>query len=134
MITPFSISELTERTFGQRVLQSELPVLVAVCLNGSGASQRLLKLLEEWGPQTHGRLNIFRWSADGLSELTKRFGVPLAPGLMLFSRGALCYQFIGEVSRRELDELLARVGTQGVSVENPSTSEGCIVERPLEAN
>jgi thioredoxin-like negative regulator of GroEL len=134
MMNPSSIGELTERTFGQRVLQSELPVLVAVCLNGSGATQRLLKLLEEWGPQAHGRLKIFQWTADGLSELTKRLGVPLAPGLMLFSRGVLCYQFIGDVSRQELNEILTRARSLSVSVKDASGSERRVVEPPLGAD
>jgi hypothetical protein len=32
--------------------------------------------------------------------------VLVAPGLILFHQGAVCYQFIGEVSRHELDEVL----------------------------
>jgi thioredoxin 1 len=103
-----SIPEVNEASFSQRVLQSEVPALVAVCGKGGTASQTLLKLLMEWAPQTQGRLSVFRLSVEGSPGLTERLGVPAAPSLVLFSQGAACYQFVGEVSRRELDELLAR--------------------------
>lgn len=108
-----SIPEVNGASFSQRVLQSELPALVVVCGKGGTASQTLLKLLERWAPQAQGRLRVFRLSADGSSGLAERFGVSSAPSLVLFSRGLVCYQFMGEVSRGELDELLARASLLG---------------------
>ena len=106
------------------MLQSELPALVAVCGKGGTASQTLLKLLEGWAPQAQGQLQVFRLSADGSSGLAERFGVPSAPSLVLFSRGGVCYQFTGEVSRGELDELLARASLLRVAREREPPSEG----------
>jgi len=122
------INEVTERTFSQRVLQSKLPVLVIICVNGSEADQGFLKLLAEWAPQARGRLRICRLSAEGSSWLAEPFGIPLAPGLALFSRGTMCYEFIGEASRRELDELLARAITLQVFRGNRDASCRRIVE------
>ena len=112
-----SIAEVTESSFGQQVLQSELPALVAVCSEGSTASQTLLRLLEAWMPQAQGRLRVFRLSPDGLSGLAERLGVPSAPSLLLFSRGTVCYQYTGQVSRPELNDLLARASLLGVGRE-----------------
>jgi len=102
--------EVSERSFSQRVLRSALPVLVVVWADSRGAAEGFLKLVEEWAPQAGGRLAIFRLSVERPFGLAERFGIPLAPGLALFNRGAMCYQFIGEASRRELDELLVRAG------------------------
>ena len=118
-----SIPEVCEASFSERVLQSEMPALVAVCGEGGTASRRLLSLLEGWAPQAQGRLRVFRLNVERSSGLAERSGVPLAPGLALFSRGAICYQFIGEASRRELDELLVRASTLGVARETEAASD-----------
>jgi thioredoxin 1 len=118
-----SIPEVSEASFSQRVLQSALPALVAVYSKGGTASQTLLKLLEGWAPQARGRLRVFRLSADDSSGLAERFGVLSAPSLVLFSRGVVCYQFTGEVSRGELDELMARASLLGVVSQPEAASD-----------
>jgi thioredoxin 1 len=121
---------VSEASFNQQVLGSDLPVLVVVWANGSASEQGFLKLLEEWAPQALGRLRIFGLNAECSSGLAARFGISLAPGLALFSRGAMCYQFIGETSRRELDELLVRASALGVCRESRGSLGGQIVEPP----
>jgi thioredoxin-like negative regulator of GroEL len=102
-----SIIEITEESFKRHVLRSELPVLVAVCANGSRSSQKLLTLLETWPPEASRTISVFRINAGASPDLAQRCGVPSAPGLALFHQGAVCYQFRGELSRLELDDLLA---------------------------
>jgi thioredoxin-like negative regulator of GroEL len=109
------IAEITAESFALHVLHSDLPVLVAVSGAGGTASQALLRLLEEWVPQARGRLQVFRLSGEGSSGVAERFDVPSAPSLVLFSQGAVCYQFAGEVSRGELDEVLARARLLGLA-------------------
>ena len=125
------VGELTERCFSRRVLRSKLPVLVVVWFNGTGAEQGFLRLLEEWAPQARGWLRILRLDAERWSGLAERVGIPLAPGLALFSQGAMCYQFVGQASRRELDEVLARVRALGMIGERRGASGEDSVE-PLE--
>jgi thioredoxin 1 len=118
------IEEVDERSFSQRVLQSEMPALVAVCGEGETASRTLLSLLEGWAPQADGRLRVLRLGADGCSGLAERFGVPPGPSLVLFSGGVVCYQFTGEVTRGELDELLARANLLGAGREPEVSGDG----------
>src|ERR1035437_169757 len=126
--------EVSEASFSQQVLGSELPVLVVVWASGGGSAQGFLKLLEEWAPQARGRLRIFRLNAERSSGLAERFGIPLAPGLGLFSRGGMCYQFIGQASRRERDELLVRARTLAVVKESKGALGGGNVEPPQAVN
>lgn len=98
----------------QLVLQSELPVLVVVTAKGGGTDLISQKTLERWVPQAGERLRILRLNAESSPELAERLRIPLASGLALFSRGGMCYQFIGEPSRRELDELLVRASSLGM--------------------
>jgi thioredoxin 1 len=111
------IDEVTERSFSQRVLRSELPVMIVACADSSAGERGFLKLVEEWAPQARGRLRILRLDVERSLRLAERFGVPSAPSLVLFSQGVVCYQFTGEVSRGELDELLARARLLGLARE-----------------
>ena len=128
MAKPSCLEELSEESFVDRVLRSELPVLVVVWIKG--AEQELLTLLEEWAPRAGSRLGIFGFNAERSPGLVGRFGIPLAPGLALFNRGVLSYQFVGEVSRQELEEVLERGGGPKALEEGGGASGGREVEPP----
>ncbi len=105
-MTHCRIDKVNELSCGQQVLQSELPVLVVVWCDGT--DQRLFGMLEDWAPQVRSRLKVFELDAGRSPGIAERFGLPPAPGLALFRGGALCYQFLGNASQQELDEVLAR--------------------------
>ncbi len=128
------IDEVTERSFSQRVLRSELPVMIVAFAGSSAGEQGFLKLVQEWAPQARGRLRILRLDVERSLRLAERFRISLAPGLALFSRGAMCYQFIGEASRRELDELLVRASTLELCGGSGGEPDGRIVEPPQVVN
>lgn len=108
MTFPNTIIKLTDRSFDEQVMKSKLPVLLAFCADGCSASQRLLILLADSAPRCRGSITIAKASPDESPELMVRFGIVSAPAVLLFSGGTVCYQFVGELSRRELDDLLTR--------------------------
>ncbi len=125
MTFPNTIIKLTDSSFDEQVVKSKLPVLLAFCTDGCSASQRLLALLADSAPRCHGFTTIATASPAESPELTVRFGIVSVPSVLLFSGGTVCYQFVGELSRRELDELLARAaGRNFVNHNNP------VIERP----
>lgn len=103
-----AIAEITTESFERKVLRAGRPVLVAVCVTGSRTSQELLTLLETWRLEACGGISIVWVNAAESPEIMQCCGVPSAPGLALFSQGAVWYQFCGEISRRELDGLLTQ--------------------------
>lgn len=107
MNSPLQIPEVNAVSFERDVLRCASPVLVAVFADGHSTSQRLLTLLETWTTEVRGRVNVVRVNAAETPTMVQPCGLPSAPGLALFHRGVVCYQFTGEVSRRELDDLLA---------------------------
>jgi thioredoxin-like negative regulator of GroEL len=118
-----SIAEISPAAFKPAVLDAALPVLVAVCAAGCPTSQRLLALLAAWAPQVADRLSVVQIRAEKLAELERHGGFAAAPGLLLFYRGAVSYQFLGELSRNELDDLL--IYTDGLaSTATPSQGKG----------
>jgi thioredoxin 1 len=120
-----SIIEITDRSFTECVVQSQAPVLLAFCADDCAASRKLLALLANATPRC-GSITIAKASPDESPGLAARFGVVSAPAVLLFSGGTVCYQFVGELSRRELDELLVRAtGSNSINQNNPVIEKPC---------
>lgn len=103
------IPEITADALERHLALSTRPVLVAVCADGHPAGQRLLGLLERWAVEVSDRLNVVWVDVVETPTMLQRCGVPSAPGLALFHRGTACFQFTGELSRRELEDVLIQV-------------------------
>jgi len=126
MTSQNSIIEITDHSFAERVARSKTPVLLAFCADGCSASQKLLALLADSAPRCHGSITIAKASPDESPGLMARFGIVSMPAVLLFSGGTVCYQFVGELSRRELDELLASTaGRNFVNHNNPVIEKPC---------
>ena len=110
-----SIPQITTSSFDGHVLRSELPVLVIFCADGDRTSRHLFSWVEEWTPADRSLLNIVQVAQVDARSLAARWGMPSVPSLALFHGGAVCYQFCGQFSRRELDEVLARATFTGSS-------------------
>lgn len=126
MTPPNSIIEITDHSFVERVVQSKLPVLLAFCADGCSASQKLLALLANAAPRCRGSVTIAKASPDDSPGLAARFGVVPGPCLLLLRGGTVCHQFAGELSRRELDELLARARAASNGTGEPANSPSSI--------
>jgi len=131
-MTQWCIDKVNALSFGQQALQSGLPVLVVVWRDGM--DQRLFEMLEDWAPQVRSRLRVFGLDAGCSPGLAERFGLPSAPGLALFKGGALCYQFLGNASQQELNEVLALAGAHDTTREDTNTADARGTTPPGAAN
>jgi len=113
-----SIVEINDRSFAEKVIQSKVPVLLAFCADGCVAGQKLLALLADTAPR-RGSVTLAKASPTESPELAARLGIVSVPAVLLFSGGAVCYEFMGELSRRELDELLARAAGRNFATVKP---------------
>jgi thioredoxin-like negative regulator of GroEL len=122
------IAEITASSFEGCVLCSELPVLVLFCADGDGAGKQLLDWLGERRFRTSNLVNMVQVAQAETRSLAARWGIPSVPSLALFYAGAVCYQFCGHFSRRELDDVLARAALMGSSQHSALASENQAIE------
>lgn len=106
-----TVVEISDASFAERVGHSPTPVLLAFCVADCAVCHRLLALLAAAAPRCGGRVTIAKADLDECPELVARFGILSVPAVLLFNGGLVGYQFIGDLSRRELDELLAHAVT-----------------------
>jgi thioredoxin 1 len=103
-----SLTEVSESWFDQHVLGSDGPLLVVFWTDGCDTCERLLALLRNSVIRDQRSPTVVLINRKQSPALAARLGVISVPALLLFDRGNLCYQFVGEISRSELADLLAR--------------------------
>lgn len=126
MTSPNTLIEVTDSSFDEQVIQSKTPVFLAFCADGCPASQRLLAMLASAVPRCRGLVTFAKASPAKAPGLGAQLGVASAPSLLLLRGGAVSFQFVGDLSPRELDDLLAHAAGENFMNHNHAiTAKPC---------
>ena len=104
--------EITDATFEQEVLQSDVPVLVDFWAPWCGPCQQLGPIVEELSKENEGKpVKVVKINIDENGENPAKFGVMSIPTLIFFKDGAPAEQMVGVQDKAtlqaKLDELSA---------------------------
>lgn len=122
-----SIIEITDHSFAYWNPLSQAPALLAFCETDCPASQTLLVMLTNAAKRCRGPAIFAITSLSKAPGLAARFGVASAPTLLLLRDGVVCFQFAGELSPHELDDLLANaVRGNSQTVSEPARFNPCL--------
>ncbi len=97
---------VTDATFEQEVLQSDIPVLVDFWAPWCGPCKMIAPVLEEIGKETAGRLKIVKLNVDENTRTAGQFGVMSIPTMILFHGGKGVGQLVGFRPKAELQRIL----------------------------
>ncbi len=103
---------VTDETFGDEVLSSDLPVVVDFWSRTCPPCQVMGGLLNELGPEYIGKLKIFKMNVDENRQMPGRFQIRSIPTLILFYKGRPVDTIVGLMPliplRNKLDSLVRR--------------------------
>ena len=102
MITNTSVTDVTEATFEEAVLQAPLPVPVDFWAEWCGPCKWVSAAVEEIANEQAGRLLVVKVDADQNPGLARRYGTLSLPSLLLFDRGAERTRIVGAMPKRRL--------------------------------
>jgi thioredoxin 1 len=102
MITGSNVTDVTDETFDETVLQSELPVLVDFWAEWCGPCHWLEPVLGRIAGEQEGKLRIVKVDADSNPGLVRRYGTMSLPSLLLFRDGVECTRVVGAMPKRRL--------------------------------
>jgi len=100
------IIHLSDASFEEQVLQSQLPVLVDYWAEWCGPCKMIGPLVEELAGDYEGKAVVAKLNVDENPETTARFGVRSIPTLLVFKNGQIVDKQIGAVPKSVLSQKL----------------------------
>jgi thioredoxin 1 len=93
---------VTDDSFEQDVLQSEIPVLVDYWAEWCGPCKMIAPILEEVVNEYAGKLKIAKLNIDENSATPPKYGIRGIPTLMIFKDGDVEATKVGALSKSQL--------------------------------
>jgi thioredoxin 1 len=101
-----AIVHLSDASFEQEVIASELPVLVDFWAPWCGPCKMIAPILDDLAEQFEGKVKVTKLNVDDHKETAAKFNVRGIPTLILFKNGAAHATKVGAVSKPQLVDFI----------------------------
>jgi thioredoxin 1 len=101
-----SVSHVSDSSFEQDVIQSQVPVLVDYWAEWCGPCKMIAPILDETSTSYDGRVRIVKLNVDDNQVVPTKYGIRAIPTLMLFKGGEVVATKTGAMSRSQLAQFL----------------------------
>ncbi len=102
----FVVPELTDATFNEAVVNSEVPVLVDFYADWCGPCKVLLPIIGELAEEYDGKALVVKVNTQHNPALSQHFKIKSIPTLMVFNKGNFQERFQGLIPKPNLAEIL----------------------------
>jgi len=100
---------VTDTSFADDVLNSELPVMVDFWAEWCGPCKMIAPIVEDLAEDYSGKMVFAKVDVDSNPETAMKYGVRGIPTLLLFSGGSPVDQVVGAVAKGELVKRIDKV-------------------------
>ena len=97
-----NITHITDSSFEQEVIQSDVPVLVDYWAEWCGPCKMIAPILDEIAADYEGKLKITKLNIDENPATPPKFGIRGIPTLMIFKGGDVQSTKVGALSKSQL--------------------------------
>lgn len=104
-----NVHTVSDSTFEEMVLKSELPALVDFWAAWCGPCRTVGPYVDELADEYAGKIKVTKLNVDDNKETATKYGVRGIPTLMLFKDGQLVDQIVGAVPKSRIKELMDKV-------------------------
>ena len=102
---------VTDDSFEQEVLKSDVPVLVDFWAPWCGPCKMVAPIVEEIAGEYNGRLKVGKLNTDENVNTAASQGIRALPTLVLFRNGQRVAEIVGYRPKRDLQQLLEKALT-----------------------
>ena len=100
---------VTDTTFEEEVLKSEIPVLVDFWAEWCGPCRMIGPIVEELGKEYEGKLKVAKVDVQNNNDVASKYKIRSIPALLFFKNGEVVDQIIGAVPKKAVEDRLAKV-------------------------
>lgn len=100
------IHAVSDLTFQEDVLNSDIPVLVDFWAEWCGPCKMIAPVLEEVAKHYAGRVKVVKVDVDQNGETSVKYGVRGIPNLILFNKGEVVDSRTGALAKSQLIEFI----------------------------
>jgi len=101
-----SVNHVSDSSFEQEVIQSQVPVLVDYWAEWCGPCKMIAPILDEASRDYDGRVRIAKLNVDDNQAMASKYGIRGIPTLMLFKGGEVVATKVGALSKSQLAQFL----------------------------
>ena len=103
------MQEVTDQSFEQDVLKSEVPVLVDFWAEWCGPCKMLAPTVEKVANEYEGKAKFVKLNIDDNNQVAQRFGIKGIPTLILFKNGSEADRTVGLTTKDNISRMIDRV-------------------------
>lgn len=103
-----NIKEISDATFEQEVLKSDLPVLVDFWAPWCGPCRLMGPIVEELSKENSGKLKVVKVNIDDNAKTAEAYDIRSIPSLYIFKEGKLVDQLVGAVPKTTLASTISK--------------------------
>ncbi|MDO9549007.1 MAG: thioredoxin [Candidatus Marinimicrobia bacterium] len=101
--------EFTDANFEQKVLKSDVPVLVDFWASWCMPCLKIAPIVEELSKKYNGKMKFGKVNVENQQAVAQTYGIRSIPTLLIYKDGQVVTQIVGMQPKRNLEEKIREV-------------------------